>query len=60
MVINIAAYVENDEIRQELIRCAAIRSEALRRCYSIPGYKELPLAEKNKIYDRIVKEVETK
>ena len=39
-------------------RYAIIRTEALNRCYAIEGYKDLPLEEKNKIYDKIVKEVE--
>lgn len=29
-----------------------IRTEALNRCYSIPGYADLPLQEKNRLYDR--------
>ena len=37
---------------------AAIREETLKRCYAMDGYKDLPLAEKNKIYDRVIVEVE--
>jgi len=37
---------------------ATIRTETLKRCYAMDGYKDLPLAEKNKIYDRIIVEVE--
>lgn len=29
-----------------------IRTEALNRCYNITGYADLPLQEKNRIYDR--------
>lgn len=39
-------------------RDVIIRTEALKRCYAIDGYKELALDEKNAIYDRIVAEVE--
>ena len=35
-----------------------IRSETLKRCYDLPGYKELPLEYKNLIYDKIKLEVE--
>ena len=37
---------------------AIIRTEALKRCYEIDGYAQLPLEVKNNIYDVIVKEVE--
>ena len=31
------------------------RTNALKQCYSIPGYEELPLEQKNKIYDEIIR-----
>lgn len=37
---------------------AQIRSETLNRCYSIPGYAEKSIEEKNNIYDQIKAEVE--
>ena len=37
---------------------AIIRTEALERCYAMDGYKDLPRDEKNKIYDKVVAEVE--
>ena len=55
MTINIAAFTE-EPIRSELITAEKIWSEVLNRCYSIPGYKELPLTEKNRIYDRMIAE----
>ena len=36
---------------------AIIRTKALEKCYSLPGYKDLSLDNKNKIYDRIIKEL---
>lgn len=29
-----------------------VRIATLRRCYAMEGYKDLPLKEKNKVYDR--------
>ena len=37
---------------------AIARCKALERCYSIPGYKELPLEYKNIIYDYIIAKIE--
>ena len=36
-----------------------VRSKALKRCYEIPGYKDLPLEYKNLIYDKIIKDIES-
>ena len=58
MVIDVAYFVDDEEIREKLLRNAEIRVESLKRCYDIEGYAELPLDQKNVIYDRIVKEVE--
>ena len=37
-----------------------IRTMTLKKCYEIAGYKDLPLAEKNRIYDATKKEIEQK
>ena len=37
-----------------------IRTIALRKCYEMDGYRDLPLAEKNRIYDATKKEIEQK
>ena len=34
-----------------------IRTAALKKCYSMEGYADLPLEEKNRIYDATVKEI---
>ena len=59
MVINVGAFVKDAEIRLALYRDAEVRYEALRRCYLIPGYKDLTREEKNRTYDAIKKEVES-
>lgn len=42
----------------DIIPADDIRSIALKKCYSIPGYKDLPLSEKNAVYGRTVLEIE--
>jgi hypothetical protein len=37
-----------------------IRIAALKKCYSMEGYADLPLTEKNKIYDSVKAELEKK
>lgn len=34
-----------------------IRTAALKKCYAMEGYADLPLEEKNRIYDATVKEI---
>lgn len=53
-------YMTNNciNIDDRLNRYAWIRNETLNRCYAIENYKDLPLKEKNRIYDQIRKEVE--
>ncbi len=40
-------------MKNENPKAVDIRVEVLKKCYSIPGYKNLPLDEKNKTYDKI-------
>lgn len=35
-----------------------IRTITLKKCYSMEGYEDLPLEEKNRIYDATRKEIE--
>lgn len=35
-----------------------LRNETLNRCHAMNGYSELPLAEKNKVYDQVKKQIE--
>lgn len=57
MVINIGYYSENPEIKSGLPKFALLRNMTLERCYKIKGYEELPLKEKNLVYDRIREEI---
>lgn len=57
MVINIAAFCNDPEIRKALIDGAKIRAEALNIAYSIPGYQGASLKTKNYIYDAINKKL---
>lgn len=56
MVLNVGAFA-NEDVCVTLNKLANIRDEVLRRCYEIEGYKDLPLDEKSRIYDRIKQEV---
>lgn len=56
MVINVAAFAA-EEVKNELVYLAGVRAETLRRCYAMPGYKELPLEDKNNVYDKTKAEV---
>lgn len=57
-VVNIAEFASTEQIKKDLIFWANLRTETLRRCYAMEGYEALPLAEKNKIYDRTKRQVE--
>jgi hypothetical protein len=54
-VINVSAFVTDENLSCVLNRGANIRRKTLNACYQIPGYEELPLNEKNAIYDAICK-----
>ena len=54
MVYNVSAFVDNLEIAEVLNRCATLRNAALDICYDTPGYKEMPLTEKNAVYDSVL------
>ena len=60
MVISVAAYA-SDEVRKVVLKSDNIRHRTLEKCYSIPGYTELPRKVKNAVYDdvrlRIEKEI---
>ena len=52
-IISVAAYVKDNEVRKVVLRSDCIRSRTLEKCYAIPGYAELPLKEKNAVYDKV-------
>ncbi len=53
MIISAAFYAENEDIAKAVLKSDLIRRTALDVCYAIPGYAELPLEEKNRIYDKV-------
>ena len=53
MIISVAAYVKDDEIRKVVLKSDNIRSRTIEKCYTIPGYIELPRKVKNAVYDRV-------
>ena len=52
-VSSIDEFVDNNQIADELRRCAVIRDRTLTLCSGIPGYGKLSLETKNSIYDHI-------
>ena len=52
MVISVAAYVSG-EARNVVLKSDNIRNRTLEKCYSIPGYTELPRKVKNAVYDNV-------
>lgn len=57
VVYSVAAWAGNDKIAAAIMRSDAIRAETLKRCYALPGYEALPLAQKNKVYEYIREQV---
>ena len=55
-VISVAEYAD-ESTRSGILQSDFVRRETLDRCYNMDGYKDLPTAEKNKVYDRIKAEV---
>ena len=53
MIISVAAYVKDKEIRKVVLKSDNIRYRTLEKCYAIPGYAELSLKEKNALYDKV-------
>lgn len=56
MVINVGAFTDR-AVYETLCDMASVREETLKRCYAIEGYADLPLEEKNRIYDEVKEEV---
>lgn len=57
--VSIAEAVEDEKIKAEIIRNDIIRTETLNRCYAINCYENLSTEEKNIIYDKVRREVES-
>lgn len=53
IVIDVAEYAEDEDVRTVLLACTAIRNRALEICYDIPEYRTATLATKNQVYDAV-------
>ena len=52
MIISVAAYASG-EVRKAILKSDHIRNRTLEKCYSIPGYAELPRKVRNAVYDNV-------
>lgn len=57
--ISIAEMAKDEKIKVEIMRYEIIRTETLNRCCAMSSYKSLSLEEKNAIYDKVRREVES-
>ena len=53
MIISVAEYVKDNEVREVVLKSDNIRRRTLEKCYSIPGYADLPRKVQNAVYDNI-------
>ena len=53
MISSVAEYVKDNRVREAVRRSDNICRRTLEKCYSILGYDELPLKEKNTVYDTV-------
>ena len=59
MIISVAEYVKDNRVREAVRRSDNIRSRTIEKCYTVPGYTELPRKVKNAVYDKVRMIVET-
>ena len=57
MIISVAAYASG-EVRKAVLKSDNIRRKTLEKCYSIPGYTELPRKVKAAVYDNVRLKIE--
>ena len=53
MIISVAQYVKDNKVREGVRRSDNIRRRTLDKCYSIPGYADLPRKVQNVVYDNV-------
>ena len=53
MIISVAEYVKDNRVREAVRRSDNIRRSTLEKCYSIPGYADLPRKVRNAVYDNV-------
>ena len=52
MIISVAHFTDG-ETREVILKSNEVRRKTLSTCYAIPGYDDMPLEGKNRIYDEI-------
>ena len=53
MIISVAEYVRDNEVRKVVLKSDNIRRRTLEKCYFIPGYADLPRKVRNAVYDNV-------
>ena len=53
MISSVAEYVKDNRVREAVRRSDNIRRSTLEKCYSIPGYADLPRKVRNAVYDNV-------
>ena len=53
MISSVAEYVKDNRVREAVRRSDNIRRRTLKKCYSIPGYADLPRKVRNVVYDNV-------
>ena len=53
MIISVAEYVKDNRVREVVLKSDNIRRRALEKCYSVPGYADLPRKVRNAVYDNV-------
>jgi hypothetical protein len=53
IVIDVAEFAEDEDVRSVLRACTAIRDRAMEICYDIPEYRTATLETKNQVYDAV-------
>ena len=53
MIISVAEYVKDNVVREGVRGSDTIRLRTLDKCYSIPGYADLPRKVQNAVYDNV-------
>ena len=53
MITSVAEYAKDNRVRKVVLRSDYIRNRTLEKCYSIPGYADLPRKVRNKVYDNV-------
>ena len=52
-IISVAEYVKDSRVREAVRRSDNIRRGTIEKCYSIPGYADMPRKVRNAVYDNV-------